>query len=217
MALKLVHPSTIIIAGPTGCGKTQFVEKIITNRMFHPWPTKIIWIYSEWQGIYQNLDNVIQGIQFQKGFSSEFLSKIDPMTRNLLVIDDQMADAADNREMMDIFTKGSHHRNLSLIFIVQNLFQKGSVMRTLSLNTQYYVLFKSPRDKSQIRSLSAQMYPGLGNFLVDSFEDATKEPYGYLLIDLRPETPEEYRVRTRIFPNEATEVYAPSKLPKRRN
>jgi len=31
---------------------------------------------------------------------------------------------------------------------------------------------------------------------VDSFEDATRRPYGYLLIDLCPNTPEEIRLRT---------------------
>ena len=194
----------------------MFVQKLLASRMIEPWPNNIIWIYSEWQSIYQKLVCMMDGIKFQKGKSPELFSHIDPMKRNLLVIDDQMADLADYREMMDLFTKGSHHRNLSVIFIVQNLFQKGIVMRTLSLNTQYYIIFKSPRDKSQIRSLSSQMYPGLGNFLVESFEDATRDSYGYLLIDLRPETPEDFRVRTQIFPNEVPQVYTPSKLPKRR-
>jgi len=32
-----------------------------------------------------------------------------------------------------------------------------------------------------------------------SFKDATKESYGYLLLDMHPKTPEEYRVITNIF------------------
>lgn len=36
----------------------------------------------------------------------------------------------------------------------------------------------------------------------NAYEDATKEPYGYLLIDLRPETDDRYRIRTKIFPDD---------------
>jgi hypothetical protein len=46
------------------------------------------------------------------------------------------------------------------------------------------------------------MYPGKSKFVLEAFEDATKEPYGYLLIDLKPETDEKYRIRTNIFPDD---------------
>ena len=42
-----------------------------------------------------------------------------------------------------------------------------------------------------------------------SYNDATSEPYGYLLIDLKPETPDEIRLQTKIFPGETTSVYVP--------
>ena len=83
-------------------------------------------------------------------------------------------------------------------------------MRTISVNAHYMIIFMSPRDKTQISFLVRQMFPANSKFLVDAFEDATSEPYGYLLVDLRPDTPEEYRVRTRIFPDENTVVYTPS-------
>ena len=60
---------------------------------------------------------------------------------------------------MNLFTKGSHHRNLSVIYIVQNLFHQGKGNRSISLNSHYLVLFKNPRDKLQILTLAKQMYP----------------------------------------------------------
>ena len=42
--------------------------------------------------------------------------------RNLIVIDDQMIEAGRDNRIVNLFTKGSHHRNLSVIYIVQNLF-----------------------------------------------------------------------------------------------
>ena len=54
------------------------------------------------------------------------------------------------------------------------------------------------------------MFPGKKNFLVDAYSDATKTPHSYLLVDLHPETPDEYRVRSNIFPGDAQTVYVPS-------
>ena len=54
------------------------------------------------------------------------------------------------------------------------------------------------------------MYRGKSKFVVDVYKDATKEPYGYLLIDLRPETDENYRIRTKMFPdNQPQYAYLP--------
>ena len=50
------------------------------------------------------------------------------------------------------------------------------------------VLFKSPRDVQQFDILGTQM--GLGKQLKQLYDDATKDPYGHLMIDLRPSTPD---------------------------
>jgi hypothetical protein len=46
------------------------------------------------------------------------------------------------------------------------------------------------------------MYPGKSQFVIEASEDATKEPHGYLLIDLRSDTDDRYRIRTKIFPDD---------------
>lgn len=63
---------------------------------------------------------------------------------------------------------------------------------------------KNPRDRSQITHLARQMQ---NKILQEAFEDATATPYGYLLLDLRQETPEDLRLRTYIFPGEIQAVY----------
>ncbi len=83
-------------------------------------------------------------------------------------------------------------------------------MRTASLNAQYLILFKSPRDKTVVQHLGNQMYPKNSRFLVDAFADATQEPYGYLVLDLRQDTPEDMRIRSHIFANEQEAVYVPT-------
>lgn len=64
------------------------------------------------------------------------------------------------------------------------------------------VLFKNPRDSSQVTHLARQMYPGRFKFVQVSLKDATAVPYGYLLIDLKQDTT--------IFPDDVVQyVYMP--------
>lgn len=207
--LKLIHPSTCLISGPTGSGKTQFVSLLIEHDMIEPKPEHIQILYGEWQPAYDKLQVIRPDIDFIKGFPPNLYDSLDPKIRNLVILDDQMSKIGDSKDLGRLFTEGSHHRNLSIIYIVQNLFDKGKSQRTVSLNSQYFVLFKNPRDTSQIQVLARQMFPKNTKFLVGSFIDATTKPYGYLFIDLRPETEDELRVRTFIFPGEETIVYNP--------
>ena len=73
----------------------------------------------------------------------------------------------------------------------------------MSLNAHYLVIFKNPRDANQLATLARQMYPGNSKFLIEAFGDATRKPYGYLLIDLKPDTED----RIRIFSDESQIVY----------
>ena len=79
----------------------------------------------------------------------------------------------------------------------------------MSLNAHYIVLFKNPRDALQVATLARQMYPGNSKFLIEAFKNATEKPFGYLLLDLKPDTDEKYRIRTNIFPDETQYVYIP--------
>src|SRR5690348_14956905 len=100
-----------------------------------------------------------------------------------------MAEMSGDVRLANLFTKGSHHLNISVLFIVQNVFHKGKEMRTVNLNTHYYFLLKNPRDKLQVMALGRQIYPGKVKFFMESYEDATSLPYGYICIDLKPDTP----------------------------
>jgi hypothetical protein len=70
-----------------------------------------------------------------------------------------MAQSSKDKRISDLFAKGSHHRNLSIIYILQNTFHQGKEMRNISLNAHYIVLIKSPRDKQQISMLARQVNP----------------------------------------------------------
>src|SRR5207245_1259033 len=100
-----------------------------------------------------------------------------------------------------------HHRNLSIWFLMQNIFHKAKEIRTITLNAQYIVLFKNPRDRQQIKVLARQMFDGDAKVMEKAFEMATAEPHGYLLVDLKQDTDELHRLRSKIVPGERLEVF----------
>lgn len=200
---QFVHPFTMIVAGPTMSGKSTWIKNLLlfNKQLIIPAPERILWIYKRWQPLYDELKYWISGIKFIQGITEDIKTDkfINSRERTLLVIDDMMKDATQDKEICELFTEGAHHRNLSVICIMQNLFNKGKENRTMSLNSQYIVIFKNPRDRQQIATLARQMYPGNSKKLLDAYENAVSFPYGSLILDLKQTTPESMRFQTNIF------------------
>ena len=114
------------------------------------------------------------------------------------MFDDQMIYASKDKRIVNLFTLGCHHRNLSVIYIVQNLVHQGKGSRSISLNSPYLVLFKNPRDKLQILILAKQMYPGQTDFFLNRYEETVKRPSGYVLIDLKTTTQDNGRLQINV-------------------
>jgi hypothetical protein len=72
----------------------------------------------------------VDGVDFHQGLPD--LDTLDPREKHLIILDNLM-DETDQR-VASLFTKKSHHRNISVMYIVQNLFHRGKHHRTISLN-----------------------------------------------------------------------------------
>lgn len=191
-----------MVAGPTGCGKTTWVKKLLehASEMIFPSPERIIWCYGKWQDAYQNLTSSIEFVQGLPDFDT-----LDHSVSTLVILDDLMRQ--DGSTVAKLFEAGSHHDDISVVYIVQNVFHQGKDSRNISLNAHYLVLFKNPRDRSQIVHLSKQVFPGQAKFLSEAYDDVCRKPHGYLFLDFRQDTPEEGRVRSNVFPGEVQLAY----------
>lgn len=198
-------PSTIIISGPTSSGKTTFLKKLIKfrNQMFKCKFDRIVYCYGTWQPAFNNMYDV----EFISGIP-ENIDNINSDKNDshlLLILDDLMDVVSKSEAVQTLFSRGSHHNNVTLIYVNQNIYFHGPKSRTISLNAQYIIIFKNKRDKNQINHLGSQM--GVNRILKFALDDIWKEKYSYLLIDLSPHNDSELIVKTRIFPDEFCFAY----------
>lgn len=160
---KFNHMFSMLVVGPSQCGKTYFVEQLLTmNCVKYPnkKPRRIFWFYNQWQSRKACLKSNLGGeIEFTRGLPamSEDLSEINAKFNIVLVFDDLMSQATDSPVLSKLFTQG-RHRNASVILLLQNMFSKGKFNTDISRNAQYMVLFRSPIDLKQIDIIAERIF-----------------------------------------------------------
>ena len=97
-------------------------------------------MFSEWQPDYDLIRERYSVIEFENGWRDEIFDSLNPEQRNILVLDNQMGVASSSTSVADLVTKGSHHRYLTVIYLVQNVYNQGKSQRTISLNSHYSVV-----------------------------------------------------------------------------
>ena len=203
------HPFTCLVAGPTQSGKTTFIEKIIQHNKtaIHPNINRIIYCYARWQDKYDYFKLLYPRIEFNMGLYD--IDLINPKDNNLIILDDLTHLCEKDDSVLNLFTTDSHQKNISVVLLTQNVFSKGKHFRTISLNSHYVVLMNNPRDRLQVQSLARQMFPKKSQFLIEAYQDATLNKFGYLFLDLTQSTDDSNRVQTGVLPNQERIIYRP--------
>ena len=150
---------------PSKSGKTTLLKEILLNRdtLINQRIQKIVYCYTRWQESFDELKKAIPTVEFLQGLPD--IDLFDSNINNLLILDDLMKECGKDSSIYDIFTIDSHHKNISVYFLTQNLFPKEKNARTISLNCNYIIVLNNPRDRAQIFHLARQMYPDNVNFL----------------------------------------------------
>ncbi|KAL3100212.1 hypothetical protein niasHS_000222 [Heterodera schachtii] len=113
-----------------------------------------------------------------------------------MVLDDLMVGMG--QQFLDtVFTRGSHNWGVSVVLVTQHLFAKE--LRVARNNSHYLVLMRNPAGALQVRTLASQLFPTKSNYFTEAYRDATEKQFGYLLIDMHPESPELLRLKTNIY------------------
>ena len=209
MDAKFKTPANVYVCGQTQAGKSHFTRCMLRHleELLYPVPTKITYCYGEYQ---KEFDELPSNVELMEGFPDNLCDMVRGHGHFLVVLDDLMSQCSNDQRVADLFTRSSHHRGISVLYLTQNLFSPGKLSRTISLNSHYLVIFRNPRDSLGISTLAKQMFPGRTDYLMESFRHVTSRPYGYLVIDCHQLTPENIRLRTNILPGEtdcARETY----------
>lgn len=186
-------PARIIIAGYSNSGKSNICKSII--EIYHEKFNHILYCGVDSHPLQEN-----DVINAKLTVSNEILNPFEysHMGEILMVLDDCFIEASEDKNVVDAFTKG-RHKSISTIMITQNLFFSGKHSRNIALNCSHYILMRN-RDLGQIETLGRQLYgKGKGNEFLKIYKKALSvNKYGYLLIDLSVNTPEELQLRTNI-------------------
>uniref|UniRef100_A0A914H7W1 Integrase catalytic domain-containing protein n=1 Tax=Globodera rostochiensis TaxID=31243 RepID=A0A914H7W1_GLORO len=206
------HPFTMCVSGCTGSGKSQWVLRMLSNlaAMVDTPIYGVLYCFGEVNEEVLRLQQMDTTIRVCHGVPEE--AHVQREARNmqgrlLLVLDDLMVGM--RAPFLDVlFTRGSHNWGVSVVLLTQHLFTRE--LRIARNNSHYLVLLRNPAGALQVRTLGTQLFPGgaLAHF-IEAYEDATAEPFGYLLIDMHPTTRPPMRLRTHIYPGELTVVYLP--------
>ncbi|RWS22698.1 hypothetical protein B4U80_06806 [Leptotrombidium deliense] len=207
--IQLKHPFSCLIAGPSFSGKTTLVINIINSitkiSNINKNNINLLWVYGQREAIENIYFDQHINVTFDDGIPTDaYLREKDV---DLVVIDDLMSEACDDKLLAEFFTKKSHHMKFSVFLLIQNLFYKSRQLRTISLNASYIIILNNRRDVSQIDYFGRQLFPNNRRFFSDVYKDATQHPFGYILVDLKQTTPEAYRLRSNITDPYQTIIY----------
>lgn len=191
------------IVGPSGCGKSQLIHEMLKGQTFYPKYEKIYFFYRESQPLYTKMMEELN-IEFVPCINFDL---IETLENCLLVFDDSCEEIYEDRRFLKIAISG-RHKKLHVIFIKHNLFHQSKHSRTIDLNTTHVVLFNSPRDVNQISYFGKQLNKAA--FLKESFEKATTQSFGHLLIDFDPRTSDSLRFCSNVTGPDPTIFYIPS-------
>lgn len=203
-------PFNMVVAGPSQVGKTTFVHRLLQRRpdaigAIVPRPDRIKYVYGVTQPTLQDLTTSMQqqhgDVRFElhEGWSPNLIDDFNPRENNVIVLDDVMQECKNDVEVSNLFTRGGHHKNISIILLSQNYFFSGKSAIDIRRNTHYLVLFSCKQDRRQISSFAQRVLPTRWRDMLTAYEDATSEAHGHLLIDMNVHCPDRYMLRARTI------------------
>ena len=149
--------------------------------MVDPSLERVTWYYGEWQSAYENLD--IPNLHLEEGLPTYF----DASKRNIVVLDDLMAET--DERVTNLFTKKYHHCTY-----IRHIYRAKPVSKKQGeTHNQFELTVHSGVQESA--GCVANDYigqpdvPRSSQVCQEAFADATSTLYGYILVDLKQETP----------------------------
>ena len=93
----------------------------------------MVYAYDRWQPTFDRMQKK-DGILFHRGLPdpSHLTEWFGPTRGGVLVLDDLMEEGGQDKRVLDLFTKDSHYRNITVLYLTQDLFPPGKFSKTIN-------------------------------------------------------------------------------------
>ena len=160
---RFKQPFKMIIIGPSMAGKTRWVHQLIerSKDLIDAPIDNVVFFYGiKTKQISCSSNDIHNKIRYVEGILDDFQEYISGGRKNtLFIFDDLMNEAVNHKGLINLFTKESHHLNISVIILLQDMFYSGSERKTLFRNADYLILFNTPLDKSGVFAIGHEIMP----------------------------------------------------------
>lgn len=205
--LRFRSPFSLMLIAGSGGGKTFRLEKFWRNRSFvfdSDYGSVMVCAPYELPAYraFDESDDI--EYTFVRGYQQDVIRRFceeQNEKRKLLILDDCLSALDRDRDsslISDVVFNLVSHGQADLIILVQALQFKSSSMRMIMSNITYFVIFSSViRTGRFARRLSSDLFPESPSIIPDIFATYLVEnPFAYLIIDTKPDTPSCLRIRT---------------------
>ena len=215
------HPTQMLVGGPTKSGKTTLCLRLLRERekMFSHQFRDIYWFYKMENSI-RHAKKEFPEINYVEGnVSNKFVDGLDVDSDKLLICDDMQDMVSNNKTLdglMNIFTRDSHHKNLTVIFLVQDLFLKN--MNKVAGQCENVIAMTNGSSLSNILNMGRRQFgPGMSPFLKWALlQVKCHSDHGYLCLSSGADISPCEACKTNIFPGEKNTFFVAKDTPQDR-
>ena len=177
-----------LISGVTGSGKTSFVNSFLSiyHKKFH------------------NLFTYSENEEFNRFNVKLIPSSFNPLEeylegKSLVIFDDVIFNKTLVKIASELFIRG-RHKQISVIFITQNLYHQSTCFRALALNASHVFIF-AIRDLKQINYFARSFLSDeeVKGFVKLYKKQVLEKPYHYILVDFSQPCHSILRIRSNVL------------------
>ena len=199
-----------LIIAPSQGGKTQLFFKSLEDveANYNPKPAAVYFLYNTHQTLFDEMAVKLESQGVKAAFNQgshvtendlRTLSEVSGGGQIILAIDDATVETSKDSQLAQNICV-SRHYNVSIVLFWHSLFSPNPASRLISANCRYIFLLASPRILGQVGTLGTQLQ--MRSVLVSAFKEESKQPYGFVLVDLNATTPHNLRIRSGLFRND---------------
>ena len=118
--VRFKTPANFYVCGPSQSGKYHLIRSMLLNlsNLFTTVPTRILCLAGEKQKKFEQLTETIPNISVVIGFPDNIYDMLEGYDNSMVILDDLMTECSNDQRVSNLFTRGSHHPNISIFHFI---------------------------------------------------------------------------------------------------